>query len=429
MKFWLISLAIYAGFLATELLLPVAALWNRQGLTTLTILFYSLIAVAIVCATFMACLMAAKALLPQYWWMGQILGQDIFEFEGVYFVGLRLSRVPNRIQRLLFSPDERLRWWDIMFGLMFLVLLVPHVLATLTAYRRADMVLPRSIQFPETLHATTLSALPLLREWRVAWGPDAVLAARLAHENEVLQAKSVKTDEEWFRQAQVELLLAFHPRQNVNEPYVFSPSDRIYFDRGQGARATAIARKFLSGPAAASRPFRVDALVLLGFFHLSEYNFRRAEPVFQDALSALAAGGTSTLPRPLITLLAAHAAALAGHTDAARRLMETQVADETLPPLLQALTLEHLADILRLQEEYSAAHQFLDKALAIYRKQKDANGLARVYMYRGALYLDQGQLSAASTEISRAASQGSEEGDLFTLNMVERITHLLPAVG
>jgi hypothetical protein len=429
MKFWLISFALYAGFLATQLLLPVAALWNRQGLDALAIGLYVLTAVAICFATALACLMAAKALFPQYWWMGQILGQDIFEFDGVYFLGLRLSRVPSRLQRLLFGADERFRWWDMMFGLMFLVLLVPHVLATVTAYRRADLVLPRRIQFPETLHAATLSALPLLQEWQAGWSTGPVLAARLARESETLHAKGGKTDADWFRLAQVEMLLAFHPRRSVTEPYAFSPADRIYFDRGQGARATTIARNFTTDFTGSGQPYRVDALVLIGFFHLSDYNFRKAAPLFRDALDAVAQGAPSGLPRPLITLLAAHSAALAGDTAAARRLAEAQVADETLSPLFQALTLEHLADTLRQQEHPAAAQEFLDKALALYRKQKDPMGIARIYMYRAAIHLDRGQLTAASQEISQAASQVTEVDDLFTLNMVERITHLLPAVG
>src|SRR5262245_24752603 len=112
MKFWLISAGVYLGFLLGHLLLPVAALWNREGFTAYTSTLYIMTGFGILLATFMACLMASKLLFPQYWWMGQVLGQDIFEFDGVYFVGLRLSRVPTRIQRILFNPDDRFRWWD-----------------------------------------------------------------------------------------------------------------------------------------------------------------------------------------------------------------------------------------------------------------------------------------------------------------------------
>jgi tetratricopeptide (TPR) repeat protein len=429
MKFWLISIGIYLGFLAAHLLLPLAALWNRPGLDTLSVGLYALAGCAIVAATFMACLIASKALFPQYWWMGQVLGQDIFEFDGVYFVGVRLSRVPNRLQRILFSADERFRWWDMMFGLMFLVLLVPHVLATVTSYRRADSVIPRRIQFPETLHAATLSALPLMREWQTKWGNDAVLTARLTQEMETLRSKGIKTDPDWFRLAQVELLLAFRPRKSVLEPFAFSPSDRVYFDRGQGARATTIARNLIAAQNAGGQPYRADAMVLLGFFHLSDYDFSRAAKAFGDALRTTAQGAPTALPRPLVQLLAAHSTALAGDTAIARRLLETQLADEALAPPWHALALEHLADILRMQGSHGAAQAFLDKAFTAYRNQKDEMGMARVHMHRAAIYLDQGQLTAASQEISRASSQASDGKDLFTNNMVERITHLLPAVS
>jgi tetratricopeptide (TPR) repeat protein len=429
MKFWLIGGGVYLGFLAAQLLLPMIALWNRQGLDTLAVALFVLTAAAVVLATFTACLMASKALFPQYWWMGQVLGQDIFQFDGVYFIGLRLSRVPSRLQRLLFGADEQFRRWDMLFGLMFLVLLVPHTLAAVTAYRQADRILPRRILFPETLHSATLSALPLLREWQVKWSVDAVMTARLTQELEALQAKAEKSDADWFRMAQAEMLLAFRPRQSVLEPYAFAPTDPVYFDRGQGARATAIARRLITASATGAQPHRVDALVLVGFFHLSSYNFPKAVSQFQEALAVIAEGAPTSLSRPLVTLLAAHSAALAGNTSTARRMVEAQLADESLTPVLQALAFERLADILRLQGHYSAAQDFLDKALASYRRQKDPQGIARVSIYRAAIYADQGQRTAASQEISKASSQTAEADDLFIRNMVERISHLLPAVG
>ncbi|HEX7926999.1 MAG TPA: tetratricopeptide repeat protein, partial [bacterium] len=412
MKFWLISGAVYLGFLLGHLLLPVAALWNRQGFTVFTGILVVLTALAIFLSTFMVCLMAGKLLFPQYWWMGQVLGQDIFEFDGVYFVGVRLSRVPTRIQRILFNADERFRWWDLMFGLMFLVVLVPHVLLTLTVYRKADSVIPRRIQFPETLHASTLSALPLMKEWQVKWSNDGVLAARLHQELELLNSKGIKTDPDWFRLAQTELLLAFQPRKSVLEPYAFSPSDRVYFDRGRGARATTILRRLITASDAARSPYRADAMILVGFFHLSDYNFGKAAGMFMDAMNAVSSRADSQIPRPLLQLLAAHSTALAGDTATARRLMEAQLADEGLSPAFQALTLEHLADILRMQGNYGAAQQFLDKALAAHRKQKDAMGIARISMYRAAIYLDQHQLVAASQEISKASSEAADGDDL-----------------
>jgi tetratricopeptide (TPR) repeat protein len=173
----------------------------------------------------------------------------------------------------------------------------------------------------------------------------------------------------------------------------------------------------------------VDALVLVGFFHLSSYNFPKAVSQFQEALAVIAEGAPTSLSRPLVTLLAAHSAALAGNTSTARRMVEAQLADESLTPVLQALAFERLADILRLQGHYSAAQDFLDKALASYRRQKDPQGIARVSIYRAAIYADQGQRTAASQEISKASSQTAEADDLFIRNMVERISHLLPAVG
>jgi tetratricopeptide (TPR) repeat protein len=429
MRFWILAPVGYLLFLAATLLLPVAALWDRQPMSGSDVLMYIGTGISLLAAAFMACLMVAKLLFPQYWWMAAVQGQDVYQLDGVYFVGLRLSRVPGRLQRLLFGADEQFRWWDILLGISFLVLLLPHVLAAGTAYREADRYVARRIEFPESLHAAVLSSLPVMREWGEAWSPSPGLAARIAEESERLQVKSGKTDRDWMRLAQLHLLRAYTLRRSVTDPYSFSPGDRVFFDRGRGGQASSLLNQVLGRAQGDKDPLRSEALTLLGFIQLSETNFPQALQNFEAALKAAGDGAAGAFPRPLVALLAGHAATLTGDAAKARGLLEPLLSGDKPGPAIQALALEHLAAVLRAERGFSQAQELLRKAAELYAQQKDAAGEGRVHLRRAALLLDQGDAPAASEEISRASSQVSSANDVFTLNMVERIIHLVPAGG
>src|SRR5574341_1022031 len=429
MRFWTLAPAAYLVLLAATLGLPAAALWDRQPTGTADVLMFLGAGVALLLASFLACLMLARLLFPEYWWMGAVQGKDIYQLDGVYFVGLRLSRVPSRLQRLLFGADEQFRWWDVLFGITFLVLLLPHALAAGTAYREADRFAARRIEFPESLHGAVLSALPVLREWGEPWSPAPALLARAAEESDRLQLKSGKTDRDWLRLAQLHLLRAFTPRRSVTDPYAFSPGDRVFFDHGRGGQAASILNQVLGRAQGDKDPLRSDALALLGFIELSENNFAKALPRFESALQGAGEGAAAALPRPLLALLAAHAATLNGDTVKARGLLEPLLNNEKLSAPLQALALEHLAAVLRAERGFSQSQELLRKAAELYAQQKDAAGEGRIRLRRAALLLDQGDVPGASEEISRASSQVAGVNDVFTLNMVERIVHLVPAGG
>ena len=123
MKFWLLSVPSYVFLLAAGLGAPALVIMKRAPLQMTDVLIYGGATAALVGATILLTLIFAKIFFPAYWWLGQVVGQDVFEFEGVYFLGLRLTRVPTRLQRMLFGMDDQIRTWDLVYGLLFLVLL------------------------------------------------------------------------------------------------------------------------------------------------------------------------------------------------------------------------------------------------------------------------------------------------------------------
>jgi tetratricopeptide (TPR) repeat protein len=422
---WAFHVALYAVLLAGGLALPAAALLQRAALGWAALTLYGAALLLLVLAAFVLCLLVARLLFPRYWWLAQVKAQDVFEFDGVYFLGLRLSRVPTRVQRLLFGVDEQMRIWDLVLGVLFLVLLAPHALGFLTAHRAWEEVLPPPARFHESLHPMLLSSLPVMKAWGTPWKPDAAVAERVQRELSRLEAPGASETpgaEQRFQLAQLHLLRAFVPRTRLSDPFDVSPGERLYFNRAHGAQAVEHLRFLLALPDLQRVDWSGGALALIGFFHLSDGNFAEAHAVLQQALAELGEGDESRISRYQVLLLAAQSALMNGDPERAIEYLQAILVDERLPNEAYALAMEHYAEALRLDREFSRVPELLGKALELYTLGEDRAGIARVHVRLAALALDEGRREEASEALSTASSlaQGLEDG--FMLNMIERLT-------
>lgn len=422
MRTFLLLLLGYVALLLLGLGLPAIAVAQRDAIGTLDLVLYVAALTALGGAAFLGALTIAKVGFPLYWWLAQVLRKDIYEFDGVYFQGLRLTRVPTRLQRLVFGADDRMRRWDLLYGLLVLVLLAPHVAGLVTAHRWYDRVLPNPTRIPETLHAAVLSSLPVMRDWDRPWQPDPALYRRVDRELQLLRMQPRKTNDQRFRLAQYYLLKAFVPRQSVSAPYLVSPGERVFFDRTQGAQAVVYLNQILEQPEAQQDGLGAAAQALVGFFHLADGDYGSAEDFLQQALAAPDSGDGARLPRYEVLLLAAQASMLAGDEQDAITLLEQILVDDRMPNRAYALALEHYAEALRLSGEPRQVPDLLSKALELYRVDHNTAGVARVHLHQAALALDQGRRSEASEALSKAASLATGQRDGFTLNMVERLS-------
>lgn len=440
MKFWLISVPLYLALLALGLGLPALVVWKRQPLSWIDLLIYLLATGLLVVAALVLCIIVARRLFPQYWWIGQVQGKDVFEFEGVYFRGLRLTGLDRRsrrraeaagnrgaalqprLQRVLFGVDQQMRNWDLVLGLLFLVLLIPHTLGFISTHRTLERILPNPAKFPESLHYPLLSSLPVMREWGVQWSTDSGFTRRIEAALQELRAGDMAESGKRFRFAQLQLLKAFTKRARTSDPFYASPGERIYFNRGQGAAAVESLQVLLALPELQRAGWSGGALALIGFFHLSDRNYPEAAEYLRQALAELGEGDESSISRYHVLLLAAQSAMLSGDREGAMERLELILVDDRLPKQAYALAMEHYAEALRLKGEGARAPELLTKAMELYKLAKDRGGLARVHLRLAALALDEGRSEEASHELSIASSLAHGLEDEFTLNMVERLT-------
>ncbi len=428
MRFWWIASLSYAATLLAGLLLPAGTVLARQGSWTNLILFYGLTAVAMGIAAFLLTLMSSRLLFPQYWWLGQVLGEDVYELHGVYFVGVRLSRVPSRLQRLVFGANEKFRRWDLAFGLIWLLLVTGHGLAALTSHRMLQIYLPKPVRLPETLHSALLTDLPVMRELGRPWTFDPGLMRELEERAERIQAVRGKTDADRFRLAQLQLARAYKLRTGPGDAFRFSPLDRIFFERGIGALAADDLMQILAVPAAQRAPLTRGALTLLGFFHLSEYNYPQAERVLADALAQQGARDESGIALHWTRLLAAQVALQRSEAEQARTLLAAVLAEPALARPIEALADEHLAEARRLAGASQEVGPLLDHADRLYAALGDAAGQARIRLRRAVFLADEGEPAKGSEQLSQASMQAEQAGDPFALNMVVRVMQMLPAL-
>jgi tetratricopeptide (TPR) repeat protein len=424
--FWLINLPIYAVLLGGSLGLPAIVLLNRGPLSWADVTIYIIAALLLVLASIVMALLMARLAFPNYWWLGQVEGKDVFHFDGVYFMGLRLTRVPGRLQRMLFGVDEQMRAWDLIFGVMFLVLLVPHAVGFFAAQRELDRVIPHHARFPDSLHAPLLSALPVMKQFGGHWEADGPLAAKVEKRLSELESQGPPGAEQRFELAQLHLLRAYSVRKEFGDPFFDSPGEQVYFNRGQGVQAVENLQFLLDLPELQRAGWSSSALALIGFFHLSDHNYAKAQDALQRALAEQGEGAQARISRYQVLLLAAQAALMNGHKAKAVEFLEMILTNERLPNDAYALAMEHYAEALRLSGEYSRVPELLGKALELYKLGEDRSGIARVHLRLAALALDEGRNAQAADELSIASSLAQGLDDGFTLNMVARLKLAFP---
>ena len=421
MKKWALPGILYVFFMAIGLGLPWLVILKRQPIQFFDLLLYAGAILALVAAVFMMTLIFARILFPTYWWLGQIVGKDVFEYDGVYFMGLRLSRIPNRIQRILFGVDDQMRRWDLVYGVMFLVLLVPHALGFITANRYFEQTLPNPTRFSQTLHFPFLSSLPVMREWGISWSPDAALRQKIGEALKKIETTSPKDNAIRIRLAQLYLLRSFKLRTRAKEYLINSPGEWIIFNQGEGARAANLLKTLAELPPMKRAGWNGSILTLLGFYHLANGSFQKAAEISGKAVLEYGDGEDSNISRHQILLLAALTAMIIGDEEGAGNHLRVIIKDERLPKQVHALALELRGDLRQLQGDRENAVKSLAQAMELFQSAKDPNGVARIHLKRAVLALDNGDPIQASVELSKASQLAHGLGDVFILNMVEQL--------
>lgn len=423
--FWLVTLPLYAVLLAAGLAAPGLVIWRGEPMQWADFALLGGGVALLVVATLLLTFLLARLLMPVYWWLSQVKGEDVFEFDGVYFIGLRVDpeRVPNRVQRMVFSADEGMRRWNLWFGVLFLVLLLPHLLGMATAHRVAQDLLPAPPRLAQTAHEAFLSNLPVMQDWQMRWRPGPELAARLEVALDEVEEEA-PSRQRAFRAAQLHLLSAFAPRDRASAPFYASPGEAVFFERAVGARAMRALQPLTAegGPAG----WRGGALALEGFFHLSVHDYARAHATLERALSAMEGDDSTGLARHQVLLLAAHTATLRGRHARAMALLDEVLVREDLPGTVYALALEHYAGTLRLAGDGEQARELLSRARELYEHERDRAGIARVHLRLAALAVTQGRWQDAGRELSVASSLATGLQDGFTLNMIARLAQAFP---
>jgi hypothetical protein len=401
-------------------------IYRRAPVAWVDLTLYPLLIVLLAVAAFILCLILARLLFPLYWWLGQVQGKDVFEYDGVYFMGLRIARVKSRVQRMVFGMDDRMHRWDLIFGLAFLVIMAPHVLAVASVSRLYDRVLPDPPKFSQTLHQALLSSLPIMRHWETTWSPDPLLLKRVTREVDLLRLQPRKTNAQRFLLAQLYLVKAFTLRERPTDPFVFSPGEAIFFDRGTGAQAVEYVNQLLAQPELERAGWSGGAMALKGFFYISDHNYLEAYSTLTAAQSELGQRDESGISRYLVLLLEAQAAILSGRPQQGIDQVGMVIGNDRLPKQAYALAFELYAEALRLTGRPGQVPDLMQKAMDLYQAERDQAGVARVHLHLAALALDQGRLIDASRELSTASRLAYGVRDAFTLNMVEKLTQAFP---
>ena len=389
---------------------------------TTDFLYFLLITLLTLLAVLILSLALARASFPIVWWKAQVLGEDVYEFEGVYFSGIRLNRVPNRLQRIVFGVDEKMRKWDMLYGLLFVAFLVPHVTGTITAFGLFEKILPQPIYLDESLHVSTLSALPVMKQWELAFTFSTSLRERIeADVKKLRRSGSTKTAAGKYRLAQLYVLSSHQFRSRTGEPYYFSPGDSVLFNRGLAARGLPYLKQVVESPKSSDAAFAAAGKALLGFFHFSDRNYGEALKLFEQALPGLGPRDEHLFSRHMAILLAAKSAVMRRDSAKAQALLEMILVDERMPNLAYALVLEQFAEILRLEGRTEKVAELLAKSREFHDQSKNSAGIARIQLNLGMLALEAGHGKAASRLLSEASSLAQGAGDWFTMNMIQRV--------
>ncbi|MEE8395202.1 MAG: hypothetical protein V3S29_04050 [bacterium] len=426
MRFWVVGGAVYLAALGIGLGFPALSLAGRDQAWWAVYSYNGVALFALLVATFLMTLSVARQLFPEFWWRAMVTHEDVYEYEGIYFVGARNSRQKTRINKAVFGVDEKMRPWDLLFGIFFLALAMFHLFGGYSLYQVYDGLFPERPKLAETLHSSALTALPVMREMKLDWSGDPAVAKRVEQETQRAAGKRQKKNPDWFRLAQLQLVAAFRPREGHGDAFQYSPGDRVFFDRNQGAKAVASLNRILKQPELERAGWTRGALALLGLYYLSTHDYSQAGDFFGRALAAVGDAEEAGITRFQIVLLAAQTAMLDGRGAEAEALLETILTDDRLPKRAYALATEHFAGAMRLGGRYEQVPELLKKAEGLYEKQNDQGGIARVHLRLAALAIEQGRFVAASREMSLAASLAHGLRDDFTLNMVEWLSTFHP---
>lgn len=427
MQFWIVLVLLYLATATAGLALPLMARLGVGG-EGLTSTLYFLAVGALVLAPIMFVMMAARSLFPNYWWLAHIENKDVYEYDGVYFIGGRTTRQQTRLTRLVFGLDDKMRRWHLVFGLLAVSLMAPHLMAGYTAWRYGEGLVANRPVLRETLHSSTLSSLPIMQGWNRPWSSASSLAKEV--KRELVEARKTSRQEvpRLFHMAQLRLLNAFRVRKGTAEPFLYSPGDLIVFNRGEAADGVDYLRRILELPEDKRRGWTRGSLALTGFFHMSDQNPKSAVDFLQRALATKEKADKTGISRHMVVLLAAQAALLSNQAPEAEVLLENLLTEKELPEQVYAQAMEHFAGALYMQGRSTRVSDTLTKALKSYKKIRGRAGIARVHLRMAALALEQGNTKDASHELSVAASLANGLQDGFTLNMVQGLSQFFPRV-
>lgn len=422
MRIWITLSILYLVFLAVGLGFPLLGRLDTGGEEWFATTLYFMAVGALVLGPVLLVMMTARSLFPNYWWLAHIENKDIYEYDGVYFIGGRTTRQQARLARIVFGLDEKMRRWHLVFGVLAVSLMVPHLMGGYTTWRFAGGLIPDRPVLKESLHASTLSALPVMQGWNRPWSAGASLAKVVGKELADAKKANKQGAPDLFLMAQLRLLNAFRIRKAAGEPFLYSPGDRILFNRGEGAEAAGYLKRILEQPEASRKGWTRGAMVLTGFFHISDQNPKTALEFFQGAGNTPEEDDKTGISRHMVDLLTAQAAIIANQPQQAETLLEKLLTESNLSDQVYAQAVEHFAAALHMKGRIERVNDLLSKALQSYKKRKDRAGIARVHLRLAALALEQGREKDASREMSLAASLASGLEDGFTLNMVQGLS-------
>lgn len=428
MRYWVVLGLIYLILLATGLVFPVLGRLDSGNEAWLATTLNLLAVAALLLGPIVIAMLTARSLFPNYWWLAHVENKDIYEYDGVYFIGGRATRQQSRLTRLVFGLDEKMRRWHLVFGLLAVSLMVPHLMAGYSTWRYAEGLVPNRPVLRESLHSSLLGALPVMQGWNRPWSAGSSLAGEVKNELGDARKSNRQETSQWYRIAQLRLLNAFRTRESIAEPFLYSPGDRIVFNRGEGAESAASLKRILDQPEAKRKGWTRGALALTGFFHFSDQNPGLALDFFRRALAIDEETDHTGISKHMIVLLTAQAALVSGQPPQAEMLLENLLTEDELPDGAYARAMELFAGTLFMQGRTDRVNDLLAKTLKAYKKIKDRAGIARVHLRLAALALEQGRTRDASRALSLAASLANGLDDGFTLNMVGELSQFFPRV-
>jgi len=139
--FWLLLGLAYVVLLGLGLTFPMLGRMSGRLNMLLNMLGYILAGVAMIGASFFLALMISRVKLPYVWWMHRVLGENVSEFDGIFFVGGDVKRLSKEAQKKVFSAEDALSRWDIIFGVMMTVLILAHGAAAYASHAFLKMMM------------------------------------------------------------------------------------------------------------------------------------------------------------------------------------------------------------------------------------------------------------------------------------------------